>query len=103
MSNALNRQLQHDIDDTLQDVAKALHSVADDLADDAETGVAQAAKALRHAASVMAEKTPPQVKTLARKAAEEVRQHPVASTAAALTAAAALIGLLASTRRKPAA
>ena len=30
----------------------------------------------------------------------EVKAHPIASTAALLTAAAALIGLLASTRRK---
>ena len=42
------------------------------------------------------------LKALASKAATEVKEHPVASAAAALGAAAALITLLAATRRKAA-
>jgi hypothetical protein len=47
----------------------------------------------------MARKTPAPVKDVARKAVEEAKAHPVATTAAALTAAAALISLLASRRK----
>ena len=64
-------------------------------------GMSEAGPAnLRRAAAVLSEKTPPAVKDMARKAADEVKQHPIASTAAALTAAAALISLLASARKK---
>ena len=101
MANSLTRDLKHEIEDTFEDVAKALHKAADGLADDAETAVAQAADALRRAAAMLTDKTPPDVKDLARKAVAEVKQHPIASAAAALTAAAALISLLASARRKP--
>ena len=100
MSNSLTRDLKHDIEDTFEDVAKALHKAADGLADDAETAVAQAADALRRAAALLGEKTSPEVKDLARKAVAEVKQHPIAYAAAALTDAAALISLLASARKK---
>ena len=78
-----------------------MHRAADELTDDAEEAVAQAAVGLRRAAATLADKTLPAIKSAARKVADEVKQHPIASTAAALTAAAALISLLAATRKKP--
>ena len=100
MPNSLIHELREDAEDTLEDVAKALHKAADSLSDDAEHAVAKAAEALRHAASVIADKTPEPAKALARKAAAEVKAHPIASTAAVLGAAAALISLLATARKK---
>jgi hypothetical protein len=80
-----------------------LRKSADTLTGDADQAVAVAAAALRAAADKVAEITPEPAKDLARKAAREVKAHPIASAAAALTAAAALISLLAAARKKPAA
>lgn len=88
-------------EDTLEHVAKTLHSTADALADDAEHAIAAAAKALRDAAGAIVAKAPEPAKALVRRATEEAKAHPIASTAAVLGAAAALIGLLASTRKNP--
>ena len=101
MAQSLSRKLKHNVEDTLEDVGKVLHRAADELADDAEVAVAQAAVGLRRAAAMLADKTPPAIKSAARKVTDEVKQHPIASTAAALTAAAALISLMAATRKKP--
>ena len=100
MSKSLIQELREEAEDTLEDVAKALHRAADSLADDAEHAVAKAAEALRHAASVIVDKTLEPAKTLALEAAAEVKAHPITSTAAVLGAAAALISLLASARKK---
>ncbi|WP_397400004.1 hypothetical protein [Phenylobacterium sp.] len=100
MSKSLVREIKHNAEDSLEDLANALHRAADGLTDDAEHAVAAAAKALRDAATMIGNNTPEPAKAVARKAAAEVKAHPIASTAALLTAAAALIGLLASTRQK---
>ncbi|WP_293677231.1 hypothetical protein [uncultured Phenylobacterium sp.] len=101
MSKSLTKTVQHDLEKTLHDVSKALRNAADDLSDDAEKAVAQAAQALRDAAQSLAEKTPPEARYLADKAVAEVKAHPIATAAAALSAAAALITLLGVGRRKP--
>lgn len=101
MSKSLTRTVKHDVEDALEDVAKTLREAADNLSDDAENAVAQAAQALRHAAHDLVERTPAEAKRLAQKAAQEANAHPGA-TAAVLSAAAALITLLAVTRKKPA-
>jgi hypothetical protein len=100
MPNSLTRELKHDVEDTLADVAAALRKAADDLSEDAEKAIAQAAVALRHAAQALAEKTPPKAKALAAQAAKEVKEHPIASAAAALTAAATLITVLGHARKR---
>jgi ElaB/YqjD/DUF883 family membrane-anchored ribosome-binding protein len=102
MTKPAIRQIRHDIEDTLEDIAKALHAVADELSDDAEAAVAQAAKSLREAAKALAAKTPPEARYVAEKALKEAKEHPVATTAAALSAAAALIALLRMGRKKKA-
>jgi len=61
--------------------------------EDNPTSDAPLARDLRHAVGEGA-------KDLVRKAAQEVRDHPVASAAVTLTVAAALISVLSSGRRK---
>jgi len=102
MSKSLTRKVKNDLEDIHEDVAKALRHAADSLSDDAEQAVAQAAQALRQAAEALAEKAPPEARYLAQKAADEVKAHPIATAAAALSAAAALITFLGIGRKKPA-
>jgi ElaB/YqjD/DUF883 family membrane-anchored ribosome-binding protein len=102
MSKSVIQELRHDAEESLEDLAKGLHKAAEDLADDTEHAISAAAKALRDAAGAMAAKAPEPAKDLVRRASAEVRSHPISSTAAVLGAAAALIGLLASARKKTA-
>jgi ElaB/YqjD/DUF883 family membrane-anchored ribosome-binding protein len=102
MSKSLTKRLQHDLDETLEDVAKTLRQCADGLSDDAEKAVEQATQALRQAAQALADSTPPEVKHLATKAMDEAKAHPIATSAAVLSAAAALITLIGLGRKKPA-
>lgn len=96
MSNAV--KFGHEVEAHIADVAHELRETADRLSDDAEAAVAQAAEALRHAADALTAKVPKAARSLAKQAAEEVKEHPLASAAAALTAASALIGLLSAAR-----
>lgn len=100
MSRSLTTELRHDLEDTLEDVAKALRRAGESLSEDAETALAEATQALRDAAQRVAEKTPPEARYLAEKAVAEAKAHPIATAAAALSAAAALITLLGLGRRK---
>jgi hypothetical protein len=102
MSKSLTKRVQHEFDETLEDVAKALRQAADGLSDDAETAVAQATQALRQAGQALVDNTPPEAKHLAKKAMDEAKAHPIATSAAALSAAAALITLIGLGRKKPA-
>lgn len=102
MSKSLTKKVKHELDETLEDVAKTLRQAADGLSDDAEKAVAQATMALRQAAEALADHTPPEAKALAKKAIDEAKAHPVATAAAVLSATAALITLLGLGRKKPA-
>jgi len=90
MSKSITKKIRHDVEDTFEDVAHTLRKSADTLTGDADQAVAVAAAALRAAADKVAEITPEPAKDLARKAAREVKAHPIASAAAALRFAAAL-------------
>jgi len=57
---------------------------------------------VREASSALVANVPPMAKDLANKAVREVKDHPLAAATAALTAAAALIGLLSRARSKKA-
>lgn len=102
MPKSTARQISKDVEDGLEDVAHALHKAANHLSDDAEAAVAQAAQAVREASSALTMKVKPMVKDLASRAVHDVKEHPLVAATAALTAAAALIGLLARARRKAA-
>ena len=88
--------------DTLEDVAKALRKAGESLSDDAGAALAQATLALRDAAQRVADKAPPEARYVAEEAVAEAKAHPIATAAAALSAAAALVTLLGLARRKPA-
>jgi hypothetical protein len=88
-------------EDAFEDVAETLRQAADNLSGDAEKAVAQATQALRQAAHAVADKAPPEAKYLAQKAMSEAKAHPIATAAAALSAAAALITVLGLGRKKP--
>ncbi|MDZ4373157.1 MAG: hypothetical protein U1C74_17275 [Phenylobacterium sp.] len=94
MSKSISKQVRHDIEETLEDIGKALQKAGEALSDDAEAAVADAARVLREAATRLAEFTPPEARHVAQKAVSEVKEHPIATAAAALSAAAALIALL---------
>src|SRR5262245_14519709 len=98
MSKSLSKTVRRELEDNLEDAIKALRRAAEDLSEDAEKAVAQAARALREASESLAEKAGPQARAVAAKAVQEVKEHPVASTVAALTAAAALIQILGNNR-----
>lgn len=102
MTKSLARKVKHDLEDTLEDVAKTLRQAADGLSDDAEKAVAQATQALRQAAQALAEKAPPEARHLADKAVAEAKAHPIATAAAVLSATAALVTVLGLGRKKSA-
>ena len=93
------KDLREDVDETLEDVARALRSAAESLADESEEAIAKAAAAVRKAADVLAEKAGKPARAMADRAVQEVKDHPIASAGAALTAAAVLISLLVAERR----
>jgi cell division septum initiation protein DivIVA len=100
MSKSLTRKVKHELDETLEDVAKTLRQCADGMSDDAEKAVEQASQALRQAAQGLADKTPPEMKDLAKKVVDEAKAHPIATSAAVLSAAAALVTIVGLGRRK---
>ena len=100
MSKSLTKTIKRELEDTLDDVAKVLRQAADGVGDDTEKAVGQATKALRQAAQALADKTPPEAKDLAKKVMDEAKAHPIATAAAVLSAAAALITLLSLGRKK---
>lgn len=58
--------------------------------------------AVRAAAEALAAQAGPKARAIADKAVTEAKEHPIATAAAALRAAAALIGILATMRKKKA-
>ncbi|WP_091740675.1 hypothetical protein [Phenylobacterium immobile] len=100
MSKSLTREVKDDVQDAIEEIAKTLRAAADNLSDDAEHAVADAALALRKAAHDLVERTPVQARLVAQQAADEAKAHPIATAAAALSAAAALITVLGVARKK---
>ena len=90
------------VEDRLEDIAGSLNEAAKHLSDEAADAVTAAAEAVTKAAQTVRGRAESRVKTAARKAAEEVHEHPVASLAAAITAAAALIGVIAAAKARSA-
>lgn len=102
MTKSLTKKMRHEVEDALDDAVRALKRAAEDLGEDAEASVGQAATAVRQAAEALIARGAPQARQLANKAVQEIKEHPLATTVAALSAAAALIQLLGHGRRKAA-
>jgi len=90
MSDAVSRKLAKDLAEGYDDVVHGLGRMTQHIGADANDAVAKSAKAFVHAASEFAEQMKKQSETFAKKAGEEVREHPVATAALA----AAAVGLL---------
>ena len=109
MSKPLSKRLHDEMDDTFANVVRTLKHSAEDLSADGERAVSRVAEALRDAAGSAG----PQIKAMGRRpavstrsvavnASREAKAHPIAACVAAAAAVAALIGVLAATRRKAA-
>jgi len=84
------KDLIAEVADDYDTVVKALGRMTKNIAENGDDAVAESARNFVHAASALAEKIKTQSTEVAKKAGEEVREHPIA--AAALAAAA--VGLL---------
>ena len=82
----------------LEDVVHSLKKMAKHLKADAGDSLSKAAADLTQSALDLAEQAKAESKALARKAGQEIREHP-AATAAVAAAAVALIGLVVARRR----
>lgn len=85
------KRLMADLSDDYDDVVQALGRMTRHLGAQADDVVSDSAKAFVHSAADLAEKIKKRTEALAKKAGEEVKEHPIA-TAAFATAA---VGLLA--------
>lgn len=103
MPNSLAKEIQHNVEDALDDVARSLTNAAksaEGLSGDANEALLKAAADVTRAAESLRKRAVATAKNVAQKAAHEVQEHPIASLAAAITAAAALVGLIVAARHK---
>jgi ElaB/YqjD/DUF883 family membrane-anchored ribosome-binding protein len=89
MADAAKR-LMADLSDDYDDVVQALGRMTRHLGAQADDMVSESAKAFVHSASDLAGKIKARSEALAKKAGEEVKEHPIATAAFA----AAAVGLL---------
>lgn len=101
MSKSPVKRMSEDAGDVIDDVVHNLKQMATHLGEDTGDKLSQTAAALAHSAVELAEEAKTRSKDLAKKAGEEVREHPVA-TAAIAAAAVALIGLAVARRKRDA-
>jgi ElaB/YqjD/DUF883 family membrane-anchored ribosome-binding protein len=97
MPNSLNNPIQH-LGPALDDVAHSLRKAAKDaegLSKDASEALTKAAADVTHAAEALRKHAAATSRNVVQKAAHEMQQHPIATLAAAITAAAALVRLIA--------
>jgi hypothetical protein len=90
MTQTATDRMTNDLAEGYQDVTRGLARMTKHLGADAGDAVAQSAATFVHAAADLAEKMKKQSEMLAKKAGEEIREHPVATAAIA----AAAVGLL---------
>lgn len=102
MSNSLADDIRHDVEDGLDDVASALRRSAEGLSGDARTAVAKAAAEVARAADTLSERAAKSAKGLTAKTVQGVQEHPIAILAGAISAAAALVAVLAAAHHKAA-
>lgn len=101
MSNFTTNVIAENVEDALDAVARSLREASDrthDLSDDASEVLSNAAADVVRVAEKLRKHAVDVTKDVARQATHEVQQHPIASLAAALTAVAALVGVIAAAR-----
>ena len=96
---ASNTPLRPEIEAALHEVAQTLKDIAKRAAgssQEASESLVRAAADVTHAAEALRKMAAVTTKNVLHKAAQEVQEHPIASLAAAITAAAALVRVLSS-------
>ncbi len=91
---------RHDLDLAFEAVSDALKRAAVHLTGDAEDAVAKSANEVMRTATALRQHYVPVAEKAARKIGDEVKEHPIEAIAAAITAAAALAGVIAATYHK---
>ena len=90
--------IQKNVEAALDDVARSLHTIAKDaegLSKEASEALSKAAADVTHAAEALRKHAAAAARNVIQKAAHEAQEHPIASLAAAITAAAALVSVIA--------
>jgi ElaB/YqjD/DUF883 family membrane-anchored ribosome-binding protein len=103
MTNSLNHQIQHNVVAALDEVARSLEKAAKDaegLSKDASEALSKAVADVTSAAESLRKHAAATARNVVQKAVQEVKEHPIASLAAAITAAAALVRIIAAARHK---
>ena len=101
MSNSIPNDIAENVEDTLDVVARSLREASErtqHLSEEASEVLSNAAADVVRVAEKLSKQAVEAAKDVARQATHEVEQHPIVSLAAALTAVAALIGLIVTTR-----
>jgi ElaB/YqjD/DUF883 family membrane-anchored ribosome-binding protein len=91
--------VRQDVETALEDVARLLRSAAESVSGESEAAVSKAVKEVTRAAQSVRKHGKATAKDVAARTAREVKEHPIASLAAAITAAAALVGVIIAARR----
>jgi ElaB/YqjD/DUF883 family membrane-anchored ribosome-binding protein len=102
MPNSPKNPIEH-LGPVLDDVAKSLHKAAKDaegLSMEASEALTKAAADVTHAAQALHKQAAASARNVVQKAAHEMQEHPIATLAAAITAAAALVRLIAAKPNK---
>jgi ElaB/YqjD/DUF883 family membrane-anchored ribosome-binding protein len=86
----VTKQLMTQLSDDYEVVVKALGRMTHNIGEHGDEAVVESAQAFVHSASTLAEQIKKQSTALAKRAGEEVREHPIATAALA----AAAVGLL---------
>lgn len=101
MSKFKSNEIAQDVEDTLDGVARSLREASErtqDLSEEASEALSDAAKDVVRVAERLRKQAVHATKDVALQATQEIKQHPIASLAAALTAVAALVGVIAASR-----
>ena len=101
MSNSTSNEIAKNVEDTLDVVARSLREASErtqDLSEEASEVLSNAAEDVVRVAEKLSKHALDATKDAARQVTHDVQQHPIVSLAAALTAVAALVGLIAATR-----
>lgn len=101
MSSVVTKRMVADLAEGYDDVVRGLGRMTKHLGADAGDAVTESTAAFVRAASDLADKIKKQSEILAKKAGEEIREHPVA-TAAVAAAAVGLLGYAVTHTRRPA-
>lgn len=100
MSKSPAADVRQDVEAALEDVARLLRRAAESVSEDSETAVSNAVKEVSRAAESVRRHATDMAKDVADKAVQEVKDHPIAALTAAITAAAALVGVIVAAQHK---